>query len=372
MTDVFRAYFPFSDRLPVLPLRANKKGGMRMRGILKIGDFIGGHMPIVAPLCVTAGVLFPQVFGRVSWTVPYLFALITFQGSLNVTLRQIGAAFRHPRELACILATTIVVMPALARVLAGLVFSNAEIICGIVIEYSIPVAVVSFMWIDIFHGNASLGLAAVIVSTVLAPFTIPVTLQLLMGVAVTIDAGSMMRDLAFMVALPAVAGVAVNELTAGWGHEHLSGTLSPFCRMLLLVVITCNATGMSSYVLSLDPIVLESAAFILLFASLGFVLGIVIARLLDAPLPDLFSITFCTGLRNISSGSVIATEFFPGAVIIPVMMGTLFQQILAAVAGSVLRRMVGEEQDRQRRRLRFTRLLMRSRPRRAHGHGAGD
>lgn len=343
-----------------------------MSGIQRVGDFIGGHMPFIAPVCVAAGVLFPQVFGHVSWTVPYLFALITFQGSLNATLRQIGAAFRHPRELVCILVLTVVVMPALARVLAGLTFSSTDVICGIVIEYSIPVAVVSFMWIDIFHGNASLGLAAVLISTVLAPFTIPVTLKLLMGVAVTVDAGSMMHDLAFMVALPAVAGVAVNELTAGWGHEHLSGTLSPFCRMLLLVVITCNATGMSSYVLTLDPIVLESAVFILLFASFGFLLGIVVARLLDVPLPDLFSITFCTGLRNISSGSVIATEFFPGAAIIPVMMGTLFQQILAAVAGSTLRHMVGEEQDRQRRRLRFARMLTRYRASRAHGHADGD
>ena len=343
-----------------------------MGAVRRLGNFVGGHMPYIVPVCVAAGVVFPDVFGRVSWTVPYLFALITFQGSLSATLSQVARVFRHPRELVALLALTMVAMPVAARIAGGIAFSDPEIVTGIVIEYSIPVAVVSFMWIDIFHGNASLGLAAVIVSTVLAPFTIPVTLQLLMGVAVTIDAGSMMRDLAFMVALPAVAGVGVNELTAGWGHEHLSGALSPFCRMLLLVVITCNATGMSSYVLSLDPIVLESAVFILLFASFGFALGVIIARLLDAPLPDLFSITFCTGLRNISSGSVIATEFFPGAAIIPVMMGTLFQQILAAVAGSVLRRMVGEEQDRQRRRLRFARLLMRSRPRRAHGHGAGD
>ena len=133
--------------------------------------------------------------------------------------------------------------------------------------------------------------------------------------------------------------------------------------MIVLVVIICNSTGLSTYVLSLDAIVLASALFILVFASFGFVAGVVVARLLDAPLPDLFSIVFCVGLRNISSGSVIATEFFPGAAIIPVMMGTLFQQILAAVAGNALRRFVGEEQDRQRGRLRAARLLERYRRR---------
>ena len=335
----------------------------RMQRFRRLGEFIGGHMPLIAPVCVALGVFFPQVFERISWTVPYLFALITFQGSLNTTLRQVARTFRHPRELFCILALSIVVLPVLARAFGGLIFSDPEIVCGIVIEYSIPVAVVSFMWVDIFHGNASLGLAAVLVSTVLAPVTIPITLQLLMGATVQVDTLSMMRDLLFMVALPAVAGVIVNEATRGWGHETLSPNLSPFCRVLLLVVIICNSTGLSTYVLSLDAIVLASALFILVFASFGFVAGVVVAPRPDAPLPDLLTIVFCVGLRNISSGSVIATEFFPGAAIIPVMMGTLFQQILAAVAGNALRRFVGEEQDRQRGRLRAARLLERYRRR---------
>lgn len=330
-----------------------------MDTIKRVGDFIGGHMPFIAPICVALGVLLPQVFGQVTWLVPYLFALITFQGSLNSTVRQVVSTFRHPRELISILIVTIVVMPALARLVGGLVFSDSQIVCGIVIEYSIPVAVVSFMWIDIFHGNASLGLAAILISTVLASVTVPLTLQLLMGASVHIDAFSMIRDLALMVALPAVAGVAVNELTGGWGHEKLSGNLSPFCRMLLLLVITCNSTGMSSYVLSLDAVVLQSAAFILIFASCGFLLGAIIARVLRASIGDFYTITFCVGLRNISSGSVIATEFFPGAAIIPVMMGTLFQQILAAIAGSILRRLTGPEHDRARSRVAHARQLMR-------------
>lgn len=332
-----------------------------MDTIRRAGDFIGGHMPYIAPVCVALGVLFPDFFGQATWLVPYLFALITFQGSLNTTVRQVVGTFRHPRELLSVLAVTIVAMPVLARVVGGLVFSDPEIVCGIVIEYSIPVAVVSLMWIDIFHGNASLGLAAVLLSTVLAPLTVPVTLQLLMGESVSIDAFSMIRDLLFMVALPAVAGVVVNEVTGGWGHERLSGDLSPFCRILLLLVIICNSTGMSAYVLSLDAVVLQSAAFILVFASFGFVLGAVLARALGASIGDFFSITFCVGLRNISSGSVIATEFFPGAAIIPVMMGTLFQQILAAIAGTVLRRLTAPEHDRARARVAQARLLARLR-----------
>lgn len=330
-----------------------------MQQLRRLGAFVGSHMPFIVPVCVACGVLVPQVFIPFKAAVPYLFALITFQGSLNTTIRQVAHTFRHPRELLAILICSIAVMPALAFAASWFMFGDAEIVAGAVIEYSIPVAVVSFMWIDMFHGNASLGLAAILTSTVLSPFTIPLTLHVLMGATVAVDSASMMVDMLFMIALPAIAGVALNELTGGWGHEGLSPNLSPVCRILTVFVITCNSTGISPYVLSMDAVVLKVALFIFVFASMGFVLGIVVARLLHAPTPDMLSMCFCTGMRNISSGAVIATQFFPGAAIIPVMMGTLFQQMLAAVCGQVLQRLLGEERERGHRRVLTARALQR-------------
>ena len=325
----------------------------------RVGGFIGAHMAFIVPLCVAFGIAAPQALDPLKGAVPVLFAIITFQGSLNTTLHQVTDTFRHPRELLAILATTIVAVPVAARLAAGMVFADPQIQVGVVVEYSIPIAVTSFMWIDLFHGNVSLGLGAILTSTVLAPLTIPAAVQLLMGASVRVDALSMMGDLAFMVAVPAALGVALNEFTGGWGHEGLSPRLAPICRILTVVVIACNATGLSSYVLSLDPVVLEVALFIGVFATAGFLAGALVARALHAPMPDFLTICFCIGLRNISSGAVIVNAFFPGMAIVPVMMGTLFQQVLAGVAGSVLHHLTGEERERTRRRVVHARALMR-------------
>ena len=51
--------------------------------------------------------------------------------------------------------------------------------------------------------------------------------------------------------------------------------------------------------------------------------------------------SFECGLRNISSGAVIATRYFPGEVVFPVMCGTLFQQLLASLVGRAMTRAVG-------------------------------
>ncbi|MCH4215042.1 MAG: bile acid:sodium symporter family protein [Atopobiaceae bacterium] len=304
-------------------------------------------MAFIAPFCVAAGVLFPDVFGGLETVVPALFAFMTFQGSLNNTFRQVVDTFRHPAQLLVILGVTSVAMPVVARLLAGLLFGNdMSLVTGIVLEYSIPVAVVSFMWVGMFGGNTALGLSCVLVSTVIAPLTIPAMLQLLLGESVQIDTVGMMVDMLFMIALPALAGMLVNDLTHGWGSKRLSPAISPACKVLLMIIITANSTEISDYMRNLTPELVAVALFCLVFASCGFLVGLVIARAWHLSLPTTVTMCFDCGLRNISSGAVIAAAYFPGEAMFPVMMGTLFQQILAATFGQGMQRVVAEDRAR--------------------------
>ena len=315
-----------------------------MEAWTRMGKVVGSHMPVIVPCCVIAGVLFPQVFGPIGVAVPTLFAFMTFQGSLNNTWRQLIDVFRHPAKLLVILGITLVFMPVLAHILAMALFSSdMNLVTGIVLEYSVPIGVVSFMWVGLFSGNGSLALAAILVSTVLSPFTIPLTMQVLLGHTVHIDAMSMMVNMIFMIALPALAGVVLNDATHGWGHRVLSPAISPLCRILLIIVITSNSSKMSDYVLHMTWQRAEVALFILVFAASGFLWGIIAARLMRATFPDLVTMSFDSGLRNISSGAVIATQFFPGEVVFPVMCGTIFQQILASLFGNAMQKLASKQ-----------------------------
>ena len=318
----------------------------------RFGAAVGSHMPFLVPICVTCGVLLPSVFGPVRTIVPVLFAFMTFQGALNNTLHQLVETFRRPAPLLTILGVSLVFMPVLACALARAIFgTDPNIVTGIVLEYSVPIGVVSFMWVGMFSGNGSLALAAILISTVLAPFSIPLTLQLLLGATIHIDAVGMMVDMVFMIALPALAGMALNDITRGWGHATLSPVISPACRILLVLIITANSTAMSDYVLHMTWQRASIALFILLFATSGFVWGIIAARLLHQPFGNLVTMSFDCGLRNISSGAVIATQYFPGEVVFPVMCGTIFQQILAALFGRVMQHLTENERAGQRKRV---------------------
>ncbi|MFR7670572.1 MAG: hypothetical protein ACLU0O_07735 [Collinsella sp.] len=105
---------------------------------------------------------------------------------------------------------------------------------------------------------------------------------------------------------------------------------------MMMGVIASNSTAMSEYVLHMNVERLEVALFILAFAISGFIIGILVARALHLPYSETTTMCFTCGMRNISSGAVIATQYFPGEVVFPVMCGTLFQQVLASIIGHLL------------------------------------
>ena len=185
-----------------------------MKQWVGLGKFLTGHMQIIVPICVALGVLFPQQIGVLKPIVPALFAFMTFQGALSNTFHQVAEVFRRPLHLILALLVSAALIPIAAYAMGSLFFgSNPNLVCGIVLEYSVPVAVTAFMWISMFGGNGPLALTIILTSSVISPVTIPLTLKLLLGATVSIDVPSMMQDMAFMIAIPAVLGIVINELT---------------------------------------------------------------------------------------------------------------------------------------------------------------
>ena len=306
----------------------------------RLGGFIGSHMAFISPACVVLGVLFPSELSVLKPAVTALFAFMTFQSSLSNTFSNLRRCVRHPAPLLTCLALTCLVMPTLAWLLGTALFgASPNLVCGIVLEYSVPVAVVSAMWINMFGGDPALGLATVLVSTVLSPVTIPLTLQVLLGRVVEVDAVGMMGDMLVSIALPALLGTALNEGTRGRAARGLSPALAPAAKMALVLVILSNSTGVAPYVRALTPTLVGVAAFIGGFAAAGYATGLALSRAWGRPREQQVSMTYLVGMRNISAGAVIAGAYFPGEVMFPVVIGTLFQQVLAAGFGSLLRRL---------------------------------
>ena len=271
----------------------------------RLGDIIAHNMVFLVPLCLVLGVCAPNVFIPLRPLVTPMFALVTFQGSLGNNFSNLVRTFKQPAPMFVAIAISQVLIPLIGWVLGELLFSDPNIVAGIVLEYSVPIAVTSTMWIGIYAGDMSLALGTLLISTLISPVTIPATLRLLVGATVQVDAAG----------------------------------------MFVVLVITTNSTSLHDFIFNLTPELAGVMVFIAIMASSGYLWGFAATRLMGLGREQAVTLTFCSALRNISAGAVIAQTYFPAATMFPVMTGTLFNQFFAAVFGRVFSRAFALDAD---------------------------
>lgn len=318
---------------------ADEQHSPAIRAWLGLGRWIGAHLMVVVPACVALGVVLPQLLLPVKPCIPVLFAIMTFQNSLGNEAQAMRKALMHPLALVLILLTVHVAMPLVTFGASTLIFgAGSPTVVGVVLEYSVPIGASTVMWIAMFSGDLALGLSALLISTLAAPFTIPLTLKLLVGKTVQIDALGMIGDMLFMIALPALAATILNELSHGWAKQTLQPATMPVSRILLPIIVGTNATGVADYLHNLDLRLVGIIVFMLAFAVLSLVVGLLLARLLAKSRAEFVATAFSCGIRNVSAGAVLASQYFGPEVMFPAVIGTLFQQFLAALFGRLMER----------------------------------
>ena len=288
--------------------------------------------------CVALGILFPEVLGHLNAVNAGLFAFMTFANSLGGGFRELAQVARHPLPVAVIFGLLHVVMPLTALGLGTLLFPEAPLFTtGLVLEYAVPTAVASLMWVNMGRGNMSLCLSMVMLDTLLSPVVIPLTVKLLVGSVVEPDAWGMIRDLLVMVAIPALAAMACYQATGGTVAATLKPGLSPFAKIAMLLIIIANATGCAPFLRDLTPTLVRVMIVVFCLCLLGFFLGYWAGRLLKWDFPTIETVAINSGMRNLSAGAVLAQAYFPGDVLFPVAFSPVFLQATTAFIVRALR-----------------------------------
>ncbi len=304
-----------------------------------IGTWLSRNMLFIVPLCIAFGVLFPELLIPLKPIIPTLFAIVTFQNALGNDFKSLHDTLRKPSALLMTIFIVHVAAPVVVRLVSGLLFGDSpDTVVGTVLEASVPVGATTVMWAGVYGGNVALALAMMFVSTIIAPFTIPWTLRLLVGASVEVDVLAMMGDMLYMVGIPAVLGVTFNQLSHGWGKEKLSPVMAPLSSILVPIIIGTNATGISHFMLNLTPRLVAVALFVGCVTAVSLVVGCLVARAMRQTPETTLTMMFDCGIRNISAGAVLAAAYLPAEALFPVMVGTLFQQLFAAIVGRAMQR----------------------------------
>ncbi|MFS0561470.1 bile acid:sodium symporter family protein [Terribacillus sp. 179-K 1B1 HS] len=297
------------------------------------------YMPFLTPLSVVAGILFADFLHHGESLVPWIFAIMTFAGSLSANFSSLLHAVKKPGPMLLAFAVLHFIMPLFAFGLGHLFFpGDLYTITGFVLLTAIPTGITAFVWVAMEDGDIGLTLSTILVGTLISPMLVPLVLHVLVGGDVQLEVLPMMQGLLWMIVIPSIAGMFVNQLASKRFTSTLSTNLAPFSKMGLIAVVSINASVVAPQLKGMDLTVMGIVLLVFCLSAGGYLLSWILGKLFRYGRKEIVSVTFIGGMRNISAGVVLAVSFFPPPVAIPVVIGMLFQQLLAAVFSKLLKK----------------------------------
>ena len=287
-------------------------------------------MPVLTPFSLVLGVLFEDIGAQLTFLVAWLFAFMTFAGSLSLDFQALKVFTRYPYMIMLTIIGLHVIMPLWAYFLSTLIFDDQLLMLGFVLSVAVPTGVTSFIWVSISHGNKALCLSIILIDTLLAPLVLPAIVHVVVGQAIDIDTSSLILDLLWMIVLPSVLGMILNEYTNGRIEKTLGNRLAPFSKISLYFIVFINSSIIAPYVRDLSWELVSIIAIVFFIAISGYTLWLLLGHYIWRDPSIVSTLVFTGGMRNIAIGIVIASTYFPPKVAMPVVFGMLFQQIIAS------------------------------------------
>jgi tagaturonate reductase len=302
-----------------------------------VNKYLERTIPLLAPLGVVLGLVLPQVFLVLKPAIPWLFGTMTLAGALKLRARELGETISSPMPILFFFVTAHVFLPLAVLFLSRFIFpENPDLVSGYVLLHSVPTAVTSFIWVSIFRGNLALTLTIILLSSILAPVIVPGTVRLLLGTSVNLNITGITLSLIFMIAIPTIVGVSLNEISRKKIPFLISPWLDPVSKLCMILVIAANSAAAAPQIYPVNQEIWIIIAVCIGFSALGFVCGRLTGIAGKLEREKQISLFFASGLRNTSAAMTLGVEFFPPAAALPAVLGIMFQQTTAAVMGRLL------------------------------------
>ncbi|WP_347985957.1 bile acid:sodium symporter [Methylomonas sp. AM2-LC] len=288
--------------------------------------------------------------GDLMFTMPQLMlAILLFNAGLGVKLTELTDLFSK---------SSLLIGGVLANVLTPLLFIGTvsvlmklwhspeevqQILVGLALVASMPIAGASTAWSQNANGNLALSLGLVLLTTFLSPLLTPLILHAV-GFVTTGDysedlhelaSGGVVSFLGVWVILPSLLGILSRKLMGEKYYNEMKLNLKLFNYIILILLNYCNASLTLPQVLS-DPdydyllliLVVVTSLCIAAFAS-----GHWLANYFNADRNSKIALMFGLGMNNNGTGLVLASVALVDhpQVLLPIIFYNLVQHLVASI-----------------------------------------
>ena len=302
---------------------------------------------IVAAFFPTLGLSIRSMsFGTISLPMMML-GFLLFNAGMGVELASLKQLRNSPLSLIIgLLANVLIPIGYIGMVMLAMRFwHNSDevqnILVGLALVASMPIAGSSTAWSQNANGNLALSLGLVLGSTFLSPLATPVALHAV-GLMTTGDYSEDLHELAgsqtgwfllISVIIPSVIGIICHQLL---GKERVASTKSQLKlanSAILLLLNYSNASASLPQAIATPD--LDFLAVILgitlLLCVVAFFAGWVISRIRHSDQSDQIALMFGLGMNNNGTGLVLASMALADhpQVLLPIIFYNLVQHLIA-------------------------------------------
>ncbi|UVI33743.1 bile acid:sodium symporter family protein [Paenibacillus spongiae] len=296
-------------------------------------------MFLIIPGSLVLGFIFSSHLSRFVPAVPYLFAYVTLTMAIGCGVRQLGTVLRRPGIMLRTFILTHVLSPLVAYGLSSLLFgADSPYVVGFVLFTIIPLGVSTVLWVGMSGGSVPLMLAMVVIDSALSPLVVPAGIHLLFHTDVQADTMQMMTDLLVIIVLPTAVGVLLFELSKGRIQQAVQPVAAPLSKLCFVAVVVLNASAIAPQAAALKSDLIRIVPLAVLMVGICYAIGF-IGALPYKNAEIITTVSYASGMRNISLGIVLAMGYFSPLAAVPVVLSILIQQPLATLHHYVLHKL---------------------------------
>lgn len=268
--------------------------GLRSKDSLKAFSFPVSILGVVA-----LAMFFPEYFQemngfKLTGLINPLIQLIMFGMGATLSWKDFAAVAKSPKSVGIGVLAQFMIMPLIGFGLAKLSGLEPEVAAGIILVGCAPGGTASNVMAFLARANVALSVTLTSISTLLAPFMMPVLMKVLAGQFIEIDLLKMMWDIFKIILLPVGAGLVINQLLKG--KSTVIEKLLPVVSMvgIALIILVITAAGRDA-LLQIGPILIF---LVIIHNLLGYGVGYGFARVMRMEERDCRTLAIEVGMQN--------------------------------------------------------------------------
>lgn len=297
--------------------------------MILLRNFIETHFGLVLLIACAVGLVAP-IENVPDDSASIALALLTYASCFK--LRDGGFSDIRWRDIWVFYLLRYIILPVALFALAHVIIP--EYALGVFLLALVPAAVSSPAFSTMFSGTVPPAFAIVIVSTLLAPFLIPLQFYWASEVAIHISPFGLFKTLAFCIFLPMACYIATKRFQR-WGNMMYDNVKLISIVLVFFVIALVIAKQRGVILADLPGLIIPTIASFTCYLSFFF-LALWFAR--KHSREDLVAYTVCSGFNNVALGVSLALLHFPPKIILLVAVSEMAWATLPSIMKLYLKR----------------------------------